>query len=147
MRNKTEIIERFHELVTNCLRQRKEKYLSRGPDNCDFHYKLRVKGEKQLSLCQNPVILSCIKAKAFVCSEESSQTCRVFKCRNTPESVERDFAEVLRSPARCGQEYPKLAVLIWCLQDVAAQGRLARFYEALHRFWLSFWRMTTFKWW
>jgi hypothetical protein len=123
MRSKTEIVEKFYDLYANHLRQRKEKYLCRKPENCEFYYILRVKGEN-LCLCQNTVVLSCAKNRAFVCDESTSQRCKVFRCKNTDASVEHDFEEVLHSPARCGQEYPKLAVLVWCLQDVVPQRRL-----------------------
>ena len=100
-----------------------------------------------MTLCQNPMILSCVKTRVFVCDGEIAAKCRMYRCRNTEGSVSEDFDEVLRSPARCGQEYPKLAVLLWCLQDVSVQGRLARFKEALGRLGANFLRLITLTWW
>jgi len=78
----------------------------------------------------------------FVCnSDEVAKRCRVFECRNTESSVESEFESILRSPARCGDEYPKLAMLIWFLQDDKSDtSRIGRLKSL-------FWNLITLTWW
>lgn len=148
MREKQEVLEKFFELKALKLRERKEQFLRMTPRNCVFNCRLRVKGNSQVGFCQNPEVLMTLKTKVFVCNDEdTAKTCRCFACRNTEESVRREFNEILHSPSRCGQEYPKLAMLIWFLQDFDSQGRFSRFRRSVVLFWDSFVRLLLFRWW
>jgi hypothetical protein len=91
----------------------------------------------------------CARAKGvFVCNDpETAERCRVYECRNTEQSVEQDFERVLRSPAQCGHEYPKLAVLIWFLQDYAAGSRLSRLRRTAGEAVRSVARLLLMRWW
>jgi len=148
MRERPEVMERFRELRAVRLKTRKAEFLSKTPRNCKYNENLRVKGEGMCGFCQNPVVLEKIRGNVFVCNqEETSNRCRVFECRNTEESVEADFEEILRSPARVGNDYPKLAVLIWFLQNWESQSRLGRLREAWTSMLRSLFRLLFMKWW
>ena len=148
MRNKREVLEKYQEVRANRLKKRKEQFLSKLARNCQHNTRMRVKGQGTVGFCQNPVVLHQAKTKVFVCSDDdTAKRCRVFSCRNSHQSVEDDFESVLRSPARCGNDYPKLAMLIWFLQDYPNASKATRFGYEVGRFFSSLWRMLTFKWW
>lgn len=150
MRNRQEVLDRFRELRDRYLKERKERFLSRLSINCSHNVRLRVKGKGQFGFCQNPLVLAkCGPQKAFICNEaDTAQRCRVFACRHTEAEVEHEFKEVLSSPARCGNEYPKLAMLIWFLQETPEMhGRAMRFSQMVRRAFGSLWGIVTFRWW
>ena len=119
MRSKSSILERFYDLYQRRLKERKKKYLGKGHLNCKFNRKSRVKDYGVLGFCGNDKITAKFNRKSlFLCDEDTvSENCDKFTCRNTEESVEEDFIKIIKSPSMCGKEYPKLAVLIWILQD------------------------------
>jgi len=149
MRTKDEVLARFSELSSKRLKQRKARFLCRSNENCVWNKRLRVKNQGQIGFCINPAI--CKKSKSrvvFVCNDaETAERCDFFECRNTVESVSDDFEAILRSPAQCGHEYPKLAILIWFLQDFKLGYRSCRFWKSVADTWNSFWRLLTFRWW
>lgn len=148
MKEKEEVLEKFMEQREVKLRERKQSFLSRATINCAHNARMRVKGKGQLGFCQNPVVLSKTTRGMFVCNEdETAQRCKVFECRNTVESVEADFEEILRSPARCGNDYPKLAMLIWFLQEFEVQGRWTRFVSLWKKVGTSLWKLISLRWW
>jgi len=148
MRKKEEVLEKFHELRVLKLRERKERFLGRYPRNCFFNCRLRVKGNSVIGFCQSPVILQALGSRLAICNEDdNAKKCRVFQCKNTEERVEKEFDEILRSPARCGQEYSKLAMLIWFLQDFSPITRTKRFGCVLLDILKSICRLFSFKWW
>lgn len=148
MRTNREVLERFHELRTDRLRRRKEQFLSQIPRNCQFNTRMRVKGQGMVGFCQNPIVLRQARTKVFVCNDEATaERCRVFNCRNTHKSVEDDFEEIMKSPARCGNDYPKLAMLIWFLQNYPSTGRAARFKYDLGKIFSGLFRVILFRWW
>jgi hypothetical protein len=148
MRERAEVMERFRELRSVRLKARKAEFLSKTPRNCQHNERLRVKGEGMCGFCQNPIVLQRIKNKVFVCNQDDTASrCRVFECRSTEESVEEDFEEVLRSPARVGNDYPKLALLIWFLQNWESPSRAGRLKEAWVSMLRSSFRFLFMKWW
>jgi hypothetical protein len=149
MRDKQEILEKFYELRDVKLKERKKLFLSQTPRNCLYNTRLRVKDNGNVGFCQNPIVLGALRARVFVCNEDDTAChCQAYHCKNTDEFIERDFAEILASPARCGHEYPKLAVLIWCLQDVrGAHGRAERFWSSVASVFKSVIRLIYFRWW
>jgi hypothetical protein len=148
VREKQEVLERFHELRSLKLKERREIFLSKIPKNCVFNVRVRVKGMGNVGFCQNSQVLGSLGTKVFVCNDDvTCIRCRVFFCRSTEESVERDFDEILRIPARCGQEYPKLAMLIWFLQEFDSRSRWGRLRYALSSFSGALGRLVSFKWW
>jgi hypothetical protein len=148
MRSKEEVLARFEEQSERLLRERKAKYLSRGFMNCRWNNRLRIKGDGRVGFCSHPINFARTKG-VFLCNEDCvAQKCRLFECRSTPEMVERDFKDVLCSPSRCGNEYPKLAVLIWFLQNDKKSGtRGRRMWDSAVELLVSARRIITFAWW
>ena len=152
MRTSEEIREKVHDLCRRRLKERKEEYLGRSPINCVHNERHRVRKAGKIGFCQNEKVVETSRGYVVVCNDEGTATgCGSFECRNTEESVTSDFMEVLKNPSRCGQEYPKLAILLWCLQeDGAGNGvstRSGRFVEHLRAFGLAVCNVVTFKWW
>jgi hypothetical protein len=148
MRDRQEVLDRYRELSARHLAERREQYLGRRPINCVNNVRLRVRGKGQLGFCQNPLVLAKCGLKMFVCNENfTAERCKVFCCKSTLESVDREFGEVLASPSRCGNDYPKLAMLIWFLQDFETHGRSGRFSQLLRKLGNSLWGLIAFRWW
>ena len=126
MRDENEVLEMFEKHKEKCLQKRYREYLSVKPVNCIHNKKVRIKGVGKVGFCSCPAVLRDNKTKIFVCdTDEVANSCGHFECQNTPESVQDDFEEILGSPMRCGEEYPKLAVLIWVLMtgDISLSSR------------------------
>ena len=118
MRSKNEILEKFYDLYQRRLKERKKKYLSKSHLNCIYNKKSRVKDHGVLGFCGNEKVTKYQRRFVVLCNDETTaEGCDKFRCKHSEESVEKDFVEILRSPSRCGQEYPKLAVLIYILQN------------------------------
>lgn len=116
MRSENEVISMFEKHKARCLQKRMKEYLSCKPRNCKHNQRLRVKNKGMVGICQCPQVLKESKEPLFVCdTDEVAQGCPYFSCKNTRESVVDSFENVLSSPTRCGEEYPKLAALIWVL--------------------------------
>ena len=148
MKEKEEVLEKFREQRDAKLRERKQAFICRSPINCSHNLRMRVKGKGQLGFCQNPIILSKTTRGMFICTEEdTAQRCKVFECKNTEASVEADFKAILMSPSRCGNEYPKLAMLIWFLQEFTVPGRWARFVSLWQKVVISLWKLLSLRWW
>lgn len=146
MKERHEVVEKFRELRDRYLRERKEQFLARLPINCTHNIRLHVKGKGQFRFCQNPMILA--KRGPFLCNDQNTaHRCRLFVCRNTNQSVEQTFEEILKSPSRCGNDYPKLAMLIWFLQNVEVDSRYSRFVRMVGRIFESIGGLLTLKWW
>jgi hypothetical protein len=150
MRSEDEIRIKFEQLYKRRLVERKEKFLGRNFRNCSYNVRMRVKGHGKCGFCRNSEALRKMGAedRPFVCDEEGTALrCPFFSCRNTTETVEEDFASVLSSPARCGVEYPKLAVLIWCLQAEGMSKRSQRFWQVVRAFCAALIELITLRWW
>lgn len=148
MRDKAEVLDKFMEVREVKLRERKILYLRRAPINCEYNQRIRLKGKGQVGFCQNSDVKDKTSSGMFLCNDDDvAQKCQSFECKNTEESVEQDFDEVLKSPARCGNEYPKLAMLIWFLQEFEPESRMGRFWYLTRRMAWCFWRIVTFGWW
>jgi hypothetical protein len=148
MRSKREVLQRFEELRATRLKKRKDEFLTQSPQNCRHNARMRVKGKGVVGFCQNPNVLKRCDSHLFVCDEElTASRCRVFECRNDEASVERDFEEILASPSRCGNEYPKLAIMIWFLQEYESTTRGSRLKYEWSKLLSSIWRMAALKWW
>jgi hypothetical protein len=93
-------------------------------------------------------LAQCGEKKMFVCTEpDTACRCRLFTCKHTDASVESTFKAILKSPSRCGNDYPKLAMLIWFLQDYDSHGRWSRLWQAIQRVGKSIWNLLTCRWW
>ena len=117
MKSKEEIELKAREMIRQKLQERKKLLLSRLSSNCQSHQKVRIKNNGCVNICAHKdkmVLLA--EDRLFLCDDEVASNCPLWNCKNTEETVEREFNEILKSPARCGNAYPKLAVLIWVLQ-------------------------------
>ena len=118
MRKETKITAKFQEQCCRHLKERKQKYLCVSPLNCVHNVRHRVKQKGMIGFCENPIILEKSKRHVVVCEGDvTASACFEYECVHTTATVESDFHEILRNPSRCGQEYPRLGALIWCLQD------------------------------
>jgi hypothetical protein len=148
MRSEKELSRKLGELHARRLKQFREAYLCQSPRNCVFNTRFRVKDQGQVGFCQNPVVLEGLRAKSYVCHEsETAGQCKVFRCRNTEESVGQEFDAILSSPERCGEKFPKLAVLIWAVQEYTLRTRGGRFCQTWAGIWGELMRLITFRWW
>ena len=144
MRTMDEIKEQFHKQYIKRLKERKSKYLTTAYLNCKYNYRHRVKGNGRVGFCHNPVVIE--KSKQFVvpCSnDEVAERCGCYECAYTEQSVTDDFHKIMRDPARCGQEYPKLAVLLWVLQSDGNDNRPSRIKRLFQAMRVVF----NFSWW
>lgn len=118
MRTRDEVLEKLEGLRHRRLEKRKDEHLSQCPRNCVFNKPYRIKGKGEVRLCFNEDVLSEVKKPCFVCDDNvTAEQCKRFESNKTEQDVEDEFDEILASPARCGHSYPKLAILIWFLQD------------------------------
>jgi len=148
MRNKKEVLAKFQDLRKRRLAQRRERFLSRNYRNCKHNVRFRVKGNGKCGFCRNPELMKRTKGEPFVCDEEgTARRCELYECRNTQRTVEEDFEEILCSPARCGNEYPKLAIMIWFLQDTERRTRGQRFWLSVQESLRSIISLATGGWW
>ena len=149
MREKHEVLDRFRELRDRYLRERMAQFLSRMPINCQYNVSLRVKGKGHLGFCQNPLILAKLGSHGmFSCNEiDTACRCRLFTCKNTESSVKESFDEIIGSPARCGNDYPKLAMLIWFLQEFSPRSRIERLGALIQRGVKSLSDIILLRWW
>ena len=115
MRTREEVKEKIIMLRDRYLKERKCEYLSRKPVNCIYAKKAKMLCGKAI-VCTDPFSKEFSECNCDICGK-----CRRFVCKNTDESVVQDFNEIVKSPSRCGSEYPKLAILLWFLQDFNAE--------------------------
>ena len=148
MKTEREVESRFRELYTRRLKERKAKYLARDYLSCRWNKRHRVKRSGMVGFCENPTVVERSKHAVVVCTDKASACkCKHYDCRNTEASVEADFESVVRDPSRCGQQYPKLAMLIWFLRDHDGLTRRERFTSAFGLLGRAVWSVLTFRWW
>lgn len=148
MRSEAEIKSRLQELTKRRARSFQQEYMRQCPRNCAFNTRLRVTGHGKVGFCQNAAVLKATGVGRFVCNDdETAQQCKVYRCRNTQDSVRQEFEAILRSPERCGERFPKLAILIWVIQDSGHRSRRLRFYCSIRDVFRAVWRLTTIRWW
>ena len=148
MRDKKEAREKFAELRATRLRKRKEEFLTTGCRNCVFNRRVHIKGKGKVRLCANPEVLKKLGRQVFVCEEDIvAQKCPKYQCRKSKDEVEQEFDDILRSPARCGDAYPKLALLIWFLQEQPRGSRWERLKNCTRSVCRSVWHLAMLRWW
>ncbi len=118
MKTEYEIEQKCREMYSRALAERKEKYLTKSHLNCSFNMRCRVKQNGMVGFCTNQTIVDDTKRNFFVCNDErTAAECPLFKCAYTEASIKQELDDIIKDPARCGKEYPKLAVLLWVLQN------------------------------
>lgn len=148
MRSEKEVRSQFEELYQRRLAKRREEFLGKTHRNCEHNVRLRVKGHGMCGFCRHETVLERSPDRPFVCDEEgTAKNCPLFECRNTPESVEEDLIEILKSPSQAGEKYPKLAILKWVLMNQREKTRWGRIYNGLHTIFRTATYLILFKWW
>lgn len=128
MRTYEEVKSKAVFLRNKYLKERIREFTCRKPMNCQYFCKVKLANGIRCGVC------TLTKNREFSeCNCEVCKKCSKFVCRNTDASVIDDFNEIVDSASRCGQEYPKLAILLWFLQDYDAKAEK-------HLGWFGFWR-------
>ena len=147
MRSRDEVLEKFREMRDVKVREMKDRYLCTSHVNCQYNVRMKVHGKGLVGFCQNPIVLNKARTRIFVCNDDNTaRRCSVYFCRNTDASVEGFFNHILKSPALCGERYPKLAMLIWFLQDADSGSRWHRFSYLVKQVWLSLYKLISCRW-
>lgn len=95
--------------------------------NCFHSEKVRIHANGTVDVCLLTEKRETAGSGIYVCDDAICAGCDRFRCRNSEESVEIEFNEILRNPSRCGNEYPKLAILLWVLEgDVKRESFISR---------------------
>lgn len=128
MRTYEEVKEKAVLLRNKYLKERIREFTCQKPVNCQYFCKVKLANGSKCGVCTLPKNRELSECNCEVCKK-----CPKFVCRNTDESVIDDFNEIVDSASRCGQEYPKLAILLWFLQDYDAKAKK-------HSGWFGFWR-------
>lgn len=124
MRSEQEIRNRFEKLYRRRLHERIQKYSDVCPVNCVHNRRHRIKDHGQVGFCSCSDLLTASRRRVIVCDEvEVAKKCQHFEQSKTEDEIVADFEEVLKDPSRCGHEYPKLAALIWVLQEPFSEER------------------------
>jgi hypothetical protein len=118
MRSDEEVLAKFRDAYNRVLEARMTEYLETKSVNCQFNSRFKLKRFGLVGFCLNPKITIGEHHGAFVChDDEVAKKCSCFVNKHTVESVRADLDEIMCNPSRCGQEYPKLAMLLWFLQS------------------------------
>lgn len=120
MRNKSEILAKAKSLLEGAREDFIQKRTCRHFRNCKQNETLVARTIGKVHYCRlNSHIGEDAKIeKLFVCdNDEWASECEDFCCRNTKESAERAFVDIIANPSRCGQLFPRLSALLWVLND------------------------------
>lgn len=117
MRTYEEVKEKAVFLRNKYLKERIREFTCRKPINCQYYGKAKLATGSKVGVCSRSRNHELTECNCEICKK-----CNRFVCRNTDESVVDDFNEIVDSASRCGQEYPKLAILLWFLQDYDAKA-------------------------
>ena len=148
MRSESEIRQKVDGLIAAEIRKRRSERLSKGHKNCAFNTRLRVNKVGPTGFCQNKEVLKGLKTNVFVCNDDTtSSACKCFANKNTQESVDKEFREVLETPSLCGEKYPKLAMLLWVIQRLQPRSRWKRLRGCIGDMFSTFRVVFLFRWW
>ena len=114
MRTEQEIRRKYELALQGVLAERHAEYTLPIGRNCKNSRIVKV-GTSNTMTCLLQENKKCPLSR----SSNAQINCRDFECKHTIESVETDMVEIIQNPSRCGQLYPKLAVLIWALSSDA----------------------------
>lgn len=134
MRKKQEILKKARELLEDAREDFVDKRTCKHFRNCEFNETLVPRSIGKINYCRlNSKVGDDNKIdKLFICdSDEWVCECEKFSCRNTKESVEKDFVEIISNPSRCSQLFPRLSTLLWVLND--GKHREAKLSDDCHK--------------
>lgn len=147
MRDEEEVREKFDQLRSIRLKKRREYFLTRNCENCVFSNKVHLKGKGKINLCSNETVKSRLGREIFVCDDDIAKKCYTYECRRTESEIDEEFLEIISSPSRCGDKYPKLAMLIWFLQGNFKSSKKDRLIDAIKSFKRSLAHLFLLRWW
>ena len=114
MKSRLEIQENFEVLCDKRLKNRYKKLLARTTKNCCYSQCYGVNdGENSVVLCQPEIN----DKKLFICNDDICAKCKSFDLKKTKKEIEEEFMNDMSNPQICGQKEPKIAVLLWVLQE------------------------------
>jgi hypothetical protein len=145
------IKQKFQELYIRELEKIRELYLTRKPLSCINNITQRVKGNGTFGFCKKEEILSKTKNNLYVCNEiETAVKCQCYECKFTEEEILNEYHKILKTPSVCGQKFPKLAMLIWFLQnmpeDNTLKNRFSRLIAHVKEIVKNIYSIVKFKW-
>jgi len=123
MRNETEVAQRTREIMNELRDRYIAERTARTPINCvnnkrctqrhvDFRY-CTLKTTTNITPNNSGHWIS----RLFVCdTDEWARNCPDFKA-NIATDLTNEFNEIIKSPSRCGQQFPHLAALLWTLSS------------------------------
>jgi hypothetical protein len=144
MKSREDVNEKLNELYHRRLSEYKKERLSVCHLNCIHNKRYRVKGKGKIGFCHSKDVVGKNGSSIYhICDDtESAKGCDYFECKNTCESVSEDFEKIIENPARCGQVFPKIGVLLWCLHDGKEYENYERkgFWSSLRTFFRRLWK-------
>ena len=129
MRSYDEVEKRYQEMYDKYYQKMYEEYTSRQAINCSHNVKTHVKGVGRVGYCNHPKAVEKRGRHKVVCEGcKLAKDCIAFTCKNSDEAIDTEFQKIVDSPARCGDKFPKLAILIWMLHG-GDKSWLRRLYD------------------
>jgi hypothetical protein len=146
MRKNEEVASKLDDLRERRLRERKAEFLGKCPRNCQFNCLRRTQDNGDVRFCKNEKVTNS-HGGLYVCdSNESARTCPYFEANLSEAEVEAEFNDIVASPSRCGEAYPKLAILIWFLQDMNTLSRWERLKDSVGNIFKNIWYLISLRW-
>lgn len=157
MKTEKEIMNKANELYESFLQKKLENYLTCSNNNCIYNKRHRVRGYGKVGFCINQKLLKDKNQPVYVCNDlEVAKSCSYYECAYNEETVKELYKKELSTPSICGQKYPKLAVLLWVLQDDSdneketfqpkLNTRYERFIKSIKDICMSIYDFFSFKW-
>jgi hypothetical protein len=124
MRNKQEIIDKAQSLLKGAKEEFINKRIGKHFKNCKYNECSVARNIGKFHYCKlKSDMNNDIISKLFICDcDEWVNKCEEFECKNTTETAESDFNDVIKNPSRCSQLFPRLAALLWVLNDGNHRG-------------------------
>lgn len=117
MKSESDIKMQLKCMIERRLNLRFKKMLSKNPHNCvnAREYDIVFNNDKKYNkvLCS----LNMNRGEIFVCDVAFCNKCGYYKLKNTKGEVENNFKNEISNPELCAQTEPKIAMLLWVLQD------------------------------
>lgn len=118
MRSEEEVKNKAVELYNRYHSKFLEKNLTRDGMTCKYNIRHRIRENGKIGFCNCLSKLQDECTPIFVCHDkETAEKCVYYQCSDNEQTATERFETEVNDPAVCGQKYPKLAVLIWTLQE------------------------------
>ena len=115
MRNDDEVQQRIRLLRKKYFVEFRKARLEELPENCVHNDKVRINGHGKVRFCKNEEFGQKCNGWSMVVCEGCERTCKgkYYEGVHTVDTVSKEFRDILMDPSRCGEFYPKLAILLW----------------------------------